>query len=277
MYITLYWITKNSNRTIWKPFFKTLEEIKSFSIQSKKSIELVDSNIQEFSELNTHLKTLTDKVTSDYQNLKQFTEDISHEIQTPLAIIQAKIENIIDESSDLTNNNLATLNDIQKNTKRLAKLNKGLILLTKIENEQFNTVETIDLNFIISSFLYDFEDILNIKNLKLKLHEINNCKLLMDKVLADILFSNLIGNAIKYTPEHGDVFIEITSNSFTISNTGVSALIHPDRMFQRFFKEDKKSQSLGLGLAIVKKICDYNNFTVYYTFTNKHHVYHINF
>lgn len=273
VYLAQYYYGKSINTKIWKPFFNNLEAIKAFSLQSNQAISLADSDITEFNELNFHIKALTQKVSSDYQNLKQFTEDVSHEVQTPLSIIQAKIENLMDDQNPLSNEQVTVLNDIQKNANRLSKLNQGLILLTKIENQQFNNPESINANDIIDQLIGDFEDISNIKKLNVKFSALEPVQLLMDKILADILFSNLIGNAIKYTPRNGQIGIELAQNTFVIKNTGTNAIQNSERLFQRFYKEDQKSQSLGLGLAIVKKICDYYGFSIQYKFNKNLHEY----
>ena len=95
VFIFLFYFNKARNKKLWLPFFTNLEAMKNFSITSDKPISLVDSEIIEFSELKDEVETLINKVRSDYKNLKHYTEDVSHELQTPLAIIQAKIENII--------------------------------------------------------------------------------------------------------------------------------------------------------------------------------------
>lgn len=277
VYLAQYYYNRQINKSIWLPFFNNLETIKEFSLQSKKPIVLETSNILEFIELNNHIKLLTEKVANDYENLKQFTEDISHEIQTPLSIIQAKIENFIEDSGQLNESQISLLNYIQKNTKRLSKLNQGLILLAKIENQQFNELESIDVNKLIESLLINFEDISSIKDLNIDFSYSDTVHIKMDRTLAEILFSNLIVNAIKYTPNNGQMVISVSSNSFTLSNTGSQPLLDKSRLFNRFYKESKNSHSLGLGLAIVKKICDYYNFPIDYNFKENMHVFSIKF
>lgn len=277
IYLAQYVFTKRINTIIWQPFFYNLNAIKNFSIQSNKALELKGSDILEFSELNAQLELLTNKVATDYQNLKQFTEDLSHEVQTPLAIIQAKIENLIDDSNSLGDEHMSVLNDIQKNAKRLSRLNQGLILLTKIDNQQFTEVESIEVNKTIRSLIEDVQDIANIKHISIELKEQQNIQLMMDRVLADVLFSNLLMNAIKHTLKNGAITIVLQDNSFSIRNSGENAASNATKLFQRFYKENKSSQSLGLGLAIVKKICDYYQFDIHYTFEDTQHCFNINF
>lgn len=277
VYLTQFIYNKNLNRTIWTPFFKNIETLKAFSIRSEQAIQLEASDISEFSELNIEIEALTSKLSTDYHNLKQFTENLSHEVQTPLAIIQAKIENLIDGSKDLEQDHLKTLYDIQDNTKRLSKLNKSLILLTRIDNQQFHDVEAISVNTIIEELLENLKDIWNHKKLEINFSSRSETRILMDRSLADILFSNLIGNAIKYTNANGNITIAITSDSFKISNNGDNKIAGSDQLFHRFYKENKQSKSLGLGLAIVKKICDYYNFELTYTYSNNIHEFEIQF
>ncbi|WP_046758231.1 MULTISPECIES: sensor histidine kinase [Kordia] len=273
MYLAQYFYTNYINKIIWKPFFENLEAIKAFSVKSKSKIELKDSDILEFVELNDNLKSLTEKVISDYENLKQFTENVSHEVQTPLAIIQAKIENLIDNSSVLSERDTITLNDIQRNVRRLSKLNKSLILLTKIDNQQFSETESINLNERVSSIIEAVEEIAKSKKILISYKERDIVTLLMNKTLLDVLISNLIGNAIKYTAENGKIVISITENNLSISNSGTEILHAPEKIFQRFYKENNNTQSLGLGLAIVKKICDYHKMSIQYHFKDSMHQY----
>ncbi|MEO6347878.1 MAG: HAMP domain-containing sensor histidine kinase [Aquaticitalea sp.] len=277
IYLAQYIFNKQINKVIWQPFFNNLDAIKKYSIQSNKPLELYPSDVLEFSELNIQLELLTNKVATDFQNLKQFTEDLSHEVQTPLAIIQAKIENLIDSSKGLSDEHISVLSDIQKNSKRLSKLNKGLILLTKIDNQQFNELETIEINSLINSSVEDVQDIANIKNIAFQITDKKKVNVIMDRVLADVLFSNLIGNAIKHTSKNGKINIQLENESFTISNSGNAGIVNSHKLFHRFYKEDNRSQSLGLGLAIAKKICDFYQFYIQYTFENNKHCFSIKF
>lgn len=277
IYLAQYIFNKQINKAIWQPFFYNLDAIKNFSIQSNKALELQPSDVLEFSELNTQLELLTNKVATDYQNLKQFTEDLSHEVQTPLAIIQAKIENLIDDSSSLGEEHMTVLNDIQKNAKRLSRLNQGLILLTKIDNQQFTELESIEVNTTISSLVENVQDISDMKHITIEWKPEHNIEITMNKVLADVLFSNLIVNAIKHTPKNGTIKITLMHDSLSIHNSGKSAAPNASKLFQRFYKADKSSTSLGLGLAIVKKICDYYQFDIHYSFENDQNCFRINF
>lgn len=272
VFLFLFYLNKVRNERLWYPFFKNLEEMKGFSLASEKPIQLVDSDILEFSELNTEIMILTDKVRSDYKNLKQYTEDVSHEIQTPLAIIQAKIENIIN-GDDLNNVQFEHLTSIQKDIHRLTQLNKRLTLLTKIENQQFVNPETVDLNQVVK------ERIVNLNELfpqKIKLEVNGSLLVTMDKYLAEVLCDNLLSNALKYKEGGEPIGVQITKTTLLISNAGIQKLQNPDRLFTRFYRESTVQKSTGLGLAIVKKIGDLYGFDVKYDFVDGKHAFSVN-
>lgn len=270
VYLAQFKYNEKMYAKIWSPFFINLKAISNFSVQNP-SLNLMESDIKEFTQLNSQVEALTNKVILDYKNLKQFTEDLSHEMQTPLAIIQSKIELHLDSSTQSEQPNIAVFNEIQKNIKRLTKLNKGLLLLTKIDNQQFKEVKNIEVNALIKDNLIELEDFFQIKNITISYTENAVVNLAMNKTLAEILFSNLISNAIKYTPNDGNIDIIISSTEIEIKNTGLKAVEKPQRLFDRFFKEETKSGSLGLGLSIVKKIVDYYQYAIEYDFKENYH------
>jgi len=273
VFIFLFYFNTKRNLNLWKPFFKNLEQMKQFSLASKEPIKLVESDVLEFSELKTEIETLTGKVKADYENLKQFTEDVSHEMQTPLAIIQAKIDNIINEHQ-INDKQFEQITSIQKDIQRLKQLNKRITILTKIDNNQYTNVTPINLTELINEKVSNYKE-LNINTI----NYISNDILLvsMDTFLADVLMNNLFSNAIKYSKKEDKTTIVSTKNSLTVSNIGEKALMHPEKLFTRFYRESNKNNSTGLGLAIVKKICDLYQFKISYKFEANNHIFSIEF
>ncbi|NMH85882.1 sensor histidine kinase [Flavivirga algicola] len=273
VFLSLYYLNKKNIESVWKPFFDNLTKIKGFSIQDKQSIDFEDTDIEEFSELNTEIKALTNKVIADYENLKHFTEDISHEIQTPLAIIQAKIDNAFDENQ-INEKQYSLLIDISNNARRLATLNKKLILLAKIENQQFKSSNKIDFTAVLKKSIENFD---GLSELPILTKEMTPIEIYFDEYLAGVIADNLISNAIKYTTSGGEIIIKATNNQFIISNTGKTPIKNPEKLYNRFYKENTTKKSLGLGLAIVKKICDRFGHTIYYSFDDYKHVFKLTF
>lgn len=272
-FVFLFYFNTSRNLLLWQPFFKNLEQMKRFSLSSKAPLELVESDVLEFSELKNEITTLTNKVRADYENLKQFTEDVSHEMQTPLAIIQAKLDNIIN-SQEINEVQFIQITSIQKDIQKLKQLNKRITILTKIDNNQFVTVENVNLTEIINNKVESFKEL----KMSKMLHASNDMlNITMDPYLAEILINNLISNAIKYNNSEEVITIVSDKSSFVISNFGEKALEHPSKLFQRFYRESNETKSTGLGLAIVKKICDLYQFKVSYKFDKMHHIFSVNF
>lgn len=273
VFIFLFYFNTKRNLNLWKPFFKNLEQMKQFSLASKEPIKLVESDVLEFSELKTEIETLTGKVKADYENLKQFTEDVSHEMQTPLAIIQAKIDNIINEHQ-INDKQFEQITSIQKDIQRLKQLNKRITILTKIENNQYTNVTPINITDLINEKVNNYKE-LNNNSIN---HTSNDVLLVsMDAFLADVLMNNLFSNAIKYSKKQDKITIVSTKNSLMVSNIGEMALMHPEKLFTRFYRESNKNNSTGLGLAIVKKICDLYQFKISYKFEANNHIFSIEF
>lgn len=272
-FIFLFYFNTTQNLKLWSPFFKNLEQMKQFSLTSKAPIELVESDVLEFSELKNEISFLTNKVRTDYESLKQFTENVSHEMQTPLAIIQAKIDNIINEH-EINDKQFEQVTSIQKDIQRLKHLNKRITTLTKIENNQYVNIEDVNITNLINEKIETFKE-LQFANLVYETKK--DLSVLMDAYLADILINNLISNAIKHSKEKEEITIITKDNLLVISNFGDKALAHPENLFLRFYRETKTNQSTGLGLAIVKKICDLYGFKISYKFEVNYHIFSIDF
>ena len=272
-FLFLLYFNKAQNLRLWKPFFYNINQMKQFSVTSTEPLVLVDSDILEFSELQTQIQDLTNKVRVDYENLKQFTENISHEIQTPLAIIQAKIDNIINEHA-INDKQFEQVSSIQKDIQRLKQLNKKITILTKIDNRQFANVEEVSISQLVNHKVEDYKE-LEIKNIVHLSNE--NLVVQIDPFLAEILVTNLISNAIKHSLLNENIVIFTNSNSLLVSNPGEIAIQNPDKLHLRFYREQNNFKSTGLGLSIVQKICDLYGYTLSYKFENKQHIFSIVF
>lgn len=262
--LLLFVFQRRISKVLWKPFYETLSKAKAFEVNDGRPLNLSAQDIFEFNELNTELVKMTGKISRDYKNLKEFTENASHEIQTPLALINSRVEELIQEK-DLTPDQMKWIQDIHESTLRLSKLNHALLLLSKIDNGQFYGREKVSVNDLINSKLPEFEEIFNHKDIHLDHRSEGRLVFEMNAMLADILFTNLINNAVKHNFTGGKIVIRISSETFLIENTGESLKVEASALFERFRKENQASSSLGLGLAIVKKICDVHNLDVFYT------------
>ncbi len=254
------------NKRLWKPFNKTLEKITSLNMQQLQQMHFDKVSIKEFNALNQSLNAMTNKMQADYLSMKTFTQNASHEIQTPLAIIQSKLELLLQDNLLTAPQTIAIVSAFEA-TQRLSKLNQALLLITKIENNQFTADENISIKSIIEKYQSFFAEILAQKNIQCVLTIAEDLQLFIHPLLADMLISNLFSNAMRYNLANGKILIKLTSDSCTITNTSILPAIEPAQLFHRFVKKDTNSGN-GLGLAIVKEICDANKLTIQYQFSN---------
>lgn len=241
------------SRKLWRPFYQTLGQIKQFSAQKDSVMSFAHSDTEEFEELNRNLETMTRQLTTEYTTLRRFTENASHELQTPLAIIRNEVDQLLRE--ERTEKEYGAIQRISEAVSRLSKLNQSLLLLTKIERDQFLAAEWLDLAPLINRKLDQLNLSIQERNISLTT-SVEPTSVHLPAALADVLLNNLLGNAIKHNHTGGKLDVSLTGKTLTITNTGLPLSIDPDTIFDRFVHGNQATTSLGLGLAIVKEICD---------------------
>ncbi len=263
-------LNRKSSRLLWKPFFSTMKKVNEYDITRNQSLVLQSkTGTTEFDELNTVITNLVNKVKAAYSTQKQFVENASHEIQTPLSIIRSKLELLINQP-DLTEKNASLLGDITDATNRLSQMNKTLLLLSKIENNQFPETETVNISEMVERILnnltiyYD-----NFPQVESEIHA--NVKLNANHSLAEILISNIIKNAIEHNQPNGKIIIHLSASHLLIKNTGPSLQTNAELLFERFRKDSHQTKTTGLGLALVKQICTLYNYLVTYKYHDGWH------
>jgi len=266
-------INRRISQKLWNPFFVNLEKLKQFSLQSAAPFSPEYSDTDEFREMNKVLKGLTDKILSDYDNLKKFSENASHELQTPLAVIRSKTEALLEEDQ-LSQNQISKIEAIYKSVNRLSKINSGLLLLSRIENRQFTEAEKISLNEIMKQHMENFNELMEIKKLTFTYDFQSDWIIECNRILLDMLINNLFGNAIIHNSESGILKIILSNGQLTFYNSGNKPLPDGKELFERFRKGDR-SDSVGLGLAISKQICTYFGWQLSYRFEKQMHVFTI--
>jgi signal transduction histidine kinase len=259
--------TKKMNKTIWNDFEINLKEIEKFSLSKPDNLNLKKTDIKEFDSLNNSVLVMTNKLQNDYKNLKEFTENASHELQTPIAIISANLEEVLQH--DLSESVFKQVVATQNAVKRLSNLNKNLLLLSKISNQQYPDKQELVFNNIVKEKLDELNPLIQNKNIEVSFEENDKLKVSINPFLADILLNNLLSNAINHNIENGKIVIKISKSQLQISNTGNDNSLSNDNIFDRFSKENSKSY--GLGLSIVKKICETHNLQISYSKDKNHY------
>ena len=259
------------SRQLWKPFRRSLYKIQNAELHKMQAVYFEDTHTQEFSELNASLNIMTKKIYTDYVNMKEFTENAAHEMQTPIAVVQSKLELLL-QDGNLTDEQIASVVQSATALSRLGKLNQSLMLLAKIENNQYEAKEDINLTDTIKKYLLLFDAMIGDKTLIIHTNFEENFSTKLHPFLADTFISNLIGNAIKYNYAGGDIYINTSQTNLSVSNTSKQPEIKPGKLFSRMNKENNNDeQANGLGLAIVKKIADANGLRIDYSITGNIH------
>ena len=274
--VGLFIITKRLSLNLWKPFYETLQQIEQFEIDKSIQPKLKETGIEEFNRLNKSIEKLIEKNTSIYRNQREFIENAAHELQTPLAIFQAKIDTLM-QSADFTQEQYQSLNSLNEGVARLNRLNKNLLLLSKIENDSFREKQAFNLKETIEKQIDFFKEQAIAKNLTIEMELNGNITVNSNPVLAEILISNLFLNAIRHNVLDGKVLVVFSNDSLIFSNTGFPQTLVADKLFNRFSKSNPSEQGNGLGLAIIKKIADLNNWKITYSFSNNLHSFTLGF
>lgn len=256
-------------RKLWRPFYRLLEQLQQFKIDKQNKLPAIQTNTLEFIQLKTAVDTLISHVLDSYNNQKRFTENAAHELQTPLASVMNKLELLL-EGGRLDQTDADNLGQVLQVILRLIQLNKSLLLLSRIENRQFIENADVSVNSLVSEIVFELEEFAEYKDVKVIVEEPKQCYIKMDPILARILFSNLIRNAIFHNKEQGVVIIEI-NEVLKVSNTSEHGELNRQKIFNRFYKASDSGVSNGLGLAIAQAICKIYGFSLSYTFSDKHY------
>ncbi len=261
----LYFFNKLMLTKIWRPFELTLSKLKNFDLQKHDVIEYEQTGILEFNELNKAVENLTIKSKKAFESQKHFVENTSHEIQTPLAVIKNKIE-LAFQNPELSENNAKILLEINEAANKLSKMNKTLLLLSRIENNQFVEQHEINISSLTRKTLGYFEDKIDAKRLTIHQDIAPSIQVKGNKLMLEILITNLIKNAVYHNIEDGFIEIRVIENLFLIKNSGEEITNSEENFFKRYKSGVNKSVSTGLGLSIINKICDVNNYKLNFHF-----------
>jgi signal transduction histidine kinase len=257
-------------RKLWQPFYAAMKELKGFKLGNKRDPLLPVSDIDEFSLMNQSLSKAINSAKDDYRILKEFTENASHETQTPLAIIRSKLDLVIQDEG-LSEGQTEALKSAYAAVSRLSKLNQSLLLLAKIENQQFTSLETIDLKERIEEKLHQFHEFWQATHISVKT-TLSPANIYANAELIDILLNNLLSNAGRHNIQGGEIHIDLIPGKLEIANTAKSNGLDNVKIFSRFYKEAQHSRHNGLGLSIVKQICDHSDLDISYDFhSGQHH------
>ncbi len=239
----------------WKPFREILNNLSRYRFGHSKSFEPIPTKVKEFEELNGQIVNMISRNEEVFAGQKRFLENASHELQTPLAITISKLELLMQEGT-LDESQLVRISEAKQSLHRMVALNKSLLMLSRIDNNQYDEMQQVNFNDVLKNLLHDMEDIIEYKGIEVEFREQGNFTTRFNADLAQIMLSNLIRNAIKYNTSPGRIRIEVTDSTIDIANSSNTGALNPTYIFERFHKGTQDNQSNGLGLSIVQSILE---------------------
>jgi len=273
----MLWINQRISKRLWQPFYVALRNMQQFELNKQTDLPFLSTTTDEFNELNKAMKNLFSRNSEIYLQQKEFTENASHEMQTPLAIYQSKLE-LLMQTSPLSEEQADLINDLNDTNRRLIKLNKSLLLLTKIENNQYQDVYEVEISALCKKLIQQGQSLAQEKNIIIQGDFPETMVVRVNNVLIEVLIGNLLSNAIRYNTNNGMIIVRTERDALVIGNTGVPVALQAEKIFTRFYKltgSAGNEDSTGLGLAIVKNICTLYNYTISYAFIEGRHIFRL--
>jgi len=275
----MLWINRNISKNVWQPFYSALNNMQQYELNKHTAPVFKESHIDEFDALNKAITNLFNRSHQVYLQQKEFTENAAHEMQTPLAIFQSKLD-LLMQTAPLTEEQALLIHSLENTNQRLNRLNKSLLLLSKIENNQYPATEEVNIVAVTEKIIDQLRAHADLKKIAISEKYEAAPVIKANNTLVEILITNLLSNAIRYNIPQGKVYLEIGKRNLVIRNTGLPVALHTEKIFDRFHKENYpggNTDSIGLGLAIAKKICEVYAFDMRYTFSDHLHCFTIDF
>ncbi|MGX5691309.1 sensor histidine kinase [Arcticibacter tournemirensis] len=273
LFAVLIYINHYILKKMWQPFRHILSQIKTFNLNKESKYINVNSSVDEFTELDESVSAMITKIGEDFREIKLFTENASHEMMTPIAVINSKLDNIL-QSNTLREEDSQSLQDLYIAISKLNKISHSLLLLVKIEHDLLTGAEELSVNEMILQKAEYFRELIFERHLHLTI-ETANTTIKTSRYLFDILLNNLFSNAIRHNIDSGKINVLLKDGKLIFENTGQLGPLQEDKVFERFYKT-AGSEGIGLGLAIIKQICNKQNFDLKYEYRAPFHSFIIN-
>ena len=254
-----------------KPFYQLLEWLEHYRLGKNNEKLSIETHTTEFRKLNEAVSRYVAHSEEVFEKQKQFIGNASHELQTPLAICQNRLEMLLEDET-LGEQQMSEIMKTYQTLEYLSKLNKSLLLLSKIDNHQFSEEKEVCLNEVLHRYMDDYQEVYAYRDITLTVEEEGELYWRMNETLAVVLITNLLKNAFVHNINKGSIRIVISSSGIRFGNTASGSALDASRVFDRFYQGSKKKEgSTGLGLAIVDAVCRHSSLKIRYRFEEDMH------
>ena len=286
----LYWVVflylllllTTISLTVWvfhrsmRPLYELLRWLDDYTPGRRGAPVPCSTRIVEFRRLSAAAQQAVDRSEALFEQQKHFIGNASHELQTPLAVLGNRIEWLLD-NTEPTEKQMEELLKMQRTLRQIVRLNKTLLLLTKIDNGQFPEAEEVDVNALVRRTAEDMEEIYAYRSMCFALVDEGSLTARMNPSLAGSVVANLLKNAFVHGDEGGEVTVRVAPRRFTVCNSGAGGPLDAGRIFDRFYQGTKKEGSTGLGLAVVDAVCRLYGLKVSYSYKEGRHCFAVDF
>ena len=254
-----------------KPFYQLLEWLEHYRLGKNNEKLSIETHTTEFRKLNEAVSRYVAHSEEVFEKQKQFIGNASHELQTPLAICQNRLEMLLEDET-LGEQQMSEIMKTYQTLEYLSKLNKSLLLLSKIDNHQFSEEKEVCLNEVLHRYMDDYQEVYAYRDIILTVEEEGELYWNMNETLAVVLITNLLKNAFVHNINKGSIRIVVSSSGIRFGNTASGSALDASRVFDRFYQGSKKKEgSTGLGLAIVDAVCRHSSLKIRYRFEEDMH------
>lgn len=272
--VSIFLMMRLIPQKLWSPFYVTLSKLKHFRVEEGIVPTFEPTKVKEFAELNATLDNILAQSVNSFRGQKEFAENASHELQTPLAIVQAKLDLLL-QDEHITEAQSRQFEEIYHEVRRMSRLNQNLLLLARINNVQYRTDQFFDIAANLTEMLPSIELLANGRTIVAEITPAAPVR--GNEVLLESLISNLVVNAIRHSKAGDSIRILYHNHVLVVSNPASDGPLSPEDVFRRFYKSKQNQGGNGLGLAIVKSICDYHHWQVLYACHEGQHVFTVLF
>ena len=260
-----------------RPLYALLRWLDGYTVGAQNPPLVVETSVTEFRRLNDAARRYAERAEETFERQKQFIGNASHEMQTPLAVCRNRLEMLVDDAPTLTEEQLGEIAKVQRTLDYLVRLNRSLLLLSKIDNGQFPEAEEVDINALVRRTAEDMEEIYAYRGMRFTLTDEGPLTVRMNPSLAGSVVANLVKNAFVHGDAGGEIVVTVAPRRLTVANSGAGGPLDAGHIFDRFYQGAKKEGSTGLGLAVVDAVCRLYGLKIAYSHADGRHCFTVNF